>query len=318
MAFSWVGFRDAYVADQERQREDELRLERKMEVMLPALLERRNQERQAARDAATKLGYLSQRGLSQEAQNALYSNPGALDAVFQEASAGKWVDWDADRLNTEIRGVSNLAGSGMSWQESIQEVNNLYADLDIEDWSEENYGRMQEMVYAPPMDRGSAVVEIRGSAPERISSEELTLFQRQAEVFDEKVTDLANRELDLMVRTGKNSRGEAVSESDIEQLSLKISEYNSNPAFKVDLREAYGLRVIDFLEQDEAFAPFAAGMRRNPYLFNPEGQVAVGAAPSEAIADTVASSEYVVGNVYEDETGTKWRKTATGWERVDG
>lgn len=299
MAFSWAGFRDAYVADKERRREDEINLQRKAEALLPALMERRNRETELARNLSTKLGYLETRGVAPETLNALAANPEYLDAVFQETTAGKWLDYDSDQLNTRVRSVGAEAEvGGGDWRESVARVNSAYEGLDLQTWDQDNLESWNEYLYSPSPTMGSGVVEIRRETTPDFRGTE---YEFQQEVFDEKVTELAYRRLSEMGET-----------AEAEQLRQKLVTYKDNPQSRVAIRDMFGPMVIDYLESSPQFADSMVGFRNNPLIFGPEGGFS-DAQGTQQGADIESSP---VGTVVVAENGKRYRKVEGGWEEL--
>lgn len=313
MAFSWVGFREAYEADKARRREDELNLQRKAEALLPAVMERRNRESEAARDAAVKLGYLQQRGLSQNALNALYGNSAVLDAIFQESTTGKWVDDTPELLNSRVRSAASLIEEGSSWQDSIAEINRRYDNLDLENFSEEGISQMQEYIYSPQSTGPGGVVEIRGSGDQMVSSEQLTLWEKQVDAFDNTILEAAN------ARLAELQSQEGIEASTVTNLRKDIEDYKTNGRAQQALRNTFGEEAARIILQSQT--GFNVGFNNNPFIYTRSGGFSVVEPETTSEGQVTVGTEeteFVVGRVYEDEEGTKWRKTATGWERVDG
>lgn len=262
MAFSWVGFREAYDEDMARQREDRLRLDERAQRMLPAIMERRNMERQAAREAATKLSYLEQRGLSGEALNALYGDQTALDAIFQETSRGKWVDYDADTLNDRVRFVGDEVQAGSSWRDSIKTIDDTFASLDFENVTEDSLRAYQEYLYAPARGlEGTGTVEIRSTSDGTyLTPEQRAHYEVQRDFYDENIIRFASAKLDGM---------EAGSE-DAETLRRDIQNYEKDPLSRDSLRREFGDMVITGAAQSEGNQNIIYGIENNPYIFGPE------------------------------------------------
>lgn len=309
MAFSWVGFREAYDEDMARQREDRLRLDERAQRMLPAIMERRNMERQAAREAATKLSYLEQRGLDTNSLDALYGDQAALDAVFQEASRGKWVDYDADQLNARIRFVGGTVEAGSSWRDSLAAVDDSFGTLDFENITDETLQGWNEYLYSPAQERGRGVAEIvTDQTPDWMDSSQREQYKFQEEMYDRGVLELANRELAALRESGA---GPDV----IAEAQRRIEGYNENPTFKTELREIYGDTFLTQAEESGQYGAALVGIETNPLIFTPQGEPAATSGapePTVELPTVTTSEEYSAlpsGTEYLDPNGVRRRKS---------
>jgi hypothetical protein len=220
-----------------------------------------------------KMDYVESRGLNPKLLYNVYSDPEALEEVYQILRT-EGADWDTETVASFIRASGSSKEPEVSWRDHYQRSLSVFQDLDFETLNPETVPAMISSTRPSP----TGVVEVlprTKTGDAGYTAEMQRRFELQENVFDTQVLELARKEiarLDLARAQGALDRE---GEERLAVLRRDADTYSTNPNSKLALRQAYEPFVYEALESNTGIQPEALiGLNENPLLFriNPQGQ----------------------------------------------